>query len=207
MAEALELEALKALANCGLMSSRQLSNWVYPPGNGHTTKAKAQRLLARLEESGDILRRQVCAPVPDVISSNKLIVWALTRGGADRANDNLEATGYRRWAHHGTDLGLMLSGRHNATVDFLTKRRAEGWATVGRAGIRAGVVSSGEFGECDGVIAKQDGECFYTKGVIAVDDSQESTQARVKRALKQTTAVILIGEPRIVAKLQKLLGQ
>lgn len=200
-----ENEALEALATCGIMSSRQLSEWVYGVENRGAAQTKAQRLLSRLEAKGFIIRRDAVRP------GSGLVVWVLSRAGAERVNDELEDAGYRRWAHHGTDLGLMLGERATAVTDFLVKRKTAGFMVFGRAALRAGVLSASQFGGCDAAIAKETEDGRYTvSGVVFIADAYSSTVRRVKtviKALGDSVETLLIGELRRVRELRKFLGQ
>ena len=94
-----ELEVLKALANCGWMSTRLIGRWVWGNSSDHVAINKAQLVLKRLSDQRQVLERGT--PVG-------MKAWVLTKSGADRVNAELLAQGYSRgWAHHGYDLSTL----------------------------------------------------------------------------------------------------
>ncbi len=199
LGKARELEMLKGLANLGLMSTRQLARWVYNPRDAaaeHSAVNKAQRVLARLQRDELVIKREASAGHT---------LWALGKLGAARVNAELVEDGYEPWAKHGADLGTDNWLRQSNIIDALTRESHNGYAVVGRPGIRAGLVGA-EYLPCDGVIAQQRGDSYYIRGVVYVHDLGDSTLDRVRNLLK-VIDVRLIGNPRLTARVLKEVGQ
>lgn len=189
-----ELEVLKALANCGWMTTRLLALWVWSDSDLHTGINKARQVLARLEAARQVLRRDTLVGAA---------AWVLTAGGSQRVNDWLLAKGFSRgWAHHGYDLSTRMYAKHLAVIAHLAMKRKDGLAAIGRAGIRAGLVGA-EFADFDGVIVEV--ESRYTKGVLYVSHCHDEIQQRAKR-LARICELDMIGEPQLIRRLQKAIG-
>lgn len=216
-----ESEALEALANFGLLTSRQVGTWVFgSAGNENTRQAKTQRLLARLEKRGEIIRRGIgqamkvkqerdYKPAP----GSQLVGWVLSQAGAERVNDALEDQGFERWAHHGRDLGLYSAGteKHRVVTDFGIAKEKEGCLVFGKAALRAGVISKDRFGDCDAVVMKPgSGGSYTTSAVVFIGDAYSSTLERVRKLKSRVgadTELVLLGEPRWTKEVRKALGQ
>ncbi len=194
-----ELEMLRGLANLGLMSTRQLARWVYNPrteAEEHAAVNKATRVITRLKRDELVIERKASAGHT---------LWALGKVGTARLNARLVEEGFEPWAKDGGDLGTNNWLRQSHVIDYLTQKAHEGFAVVGRPGIRAGLVDQ-KYGPCDGVIAQNQEGGFYIRGVVYVHDLGDSTLDRV-RALLQVIDVKLIGSPRLTARVLKEVGQ
>lgn len=190
-----ELEALKALASCGWLTTKQIALWVWINSSEHVAVNKAQLVLKRLKEKREVMARETEAGVT---------AWILTKGGAERVNVELEAAGYKGWAHHGLDLGMFEYGRTMTLNDFLAKKRREEnvVAVVGKAGLRAGVIKGLE--EADGAYAKRNSDGGYTVvGVLAVTNAREALQAKYKALLRLNYQIDLAGDARLIATLRQ----
>jgi hypothetical protein len=188
-----ELEALKALANCGWLTTRLVGLWVWTDSTNHVAVNKAQLVLKRLAKKKQILERDT--PVG-------MKAWVLTATGAERVNAELEAQGYSRgWAHHGYDLSTLHFQKQMTAVEYLIQQRKAGLAVVGKAGLRAGLLPE-KFKDFDAVTVNFD--TSYTQGVLVIGNSNEAMQDRVARC-EGTCDVHLIGDPIIIRGLRKKL--
>ena len=185
-----ELEVLKAIANCGWVSTNMLARWVWCNSNLKTGINKAQQVTKRLISRGEILRR---------VTISGPSAWVLTEHGAQRLNDSLRQNGFKRgWAHHGYDISTLQYLKQNLIVEQLTKYRTAGYAAVGKAGIRAGLVSA-EYRSLDGVVVNiSDG---YTIGLLFVSDRSPSTQERIT-TMGRVCPLILIGTTETIQALR-----
>lgn len=187
-----ELEALKALANCGWLTTRLVALWVWADSTPHVAINKAQLVLKRLAKKKQVLERET--PVG-------MKAWVLTDTGADRVNMELEAQGYSRgWAHHGYDLSTLHFQKQVTVVEYLIQQRKAGFAVVGKAGLRAGLLPK-KFMDFDAVTVNFD--TSYTQGVLVIGNSSEGMQDRVARCEGICNEVKLIGDPLIIRGLQK----
>jgi hypothetical protein len=186
-----ELEVLKALANCGWMTTRLIALWVWTESTPHVAVNKAQLVLKRLAEKRQVLKRNT--PVG-------MKAWILTSIGSSRVNAELEKQGYSRgWAHHGYDVSTLQFQKQIIIVEYLIQQRKVGLAVVGKAGLRAGLLPK-EFQEFDAVTVNFDSG--YTEGVLLIGNSAESMQDRVARC-EAICNVKLIGDPLIINGLKK----
>lgn len=189
-----ELEALKALANCGWMTTRLIALWVWTESTQHVAINKAQILLKRLGARKQVLERET--PIG-------MKAWILTDTGAKRVNAELEELGFSRgWAHHGYDLSTLHFQKQITIVEYLIEQRKAGLAVVGKAGLRAGLLPE-KFKDFDAVTVNFDSG--YTKGVLVIGNSSEGMQNRVARCESICNEVKLIGDPIIIRGLQKKL--
>jgi hypothetical protein len=189
-----ELETLKALANCGWMTTRLIALWVWTDSTTHVAVNKAQLALKRLAEKKLILERDT--PVG-------MKAWVLTEAGADRVNATLEEQGYSRgWAHHGYDLSTLHYQKQITVVEYLIQQRKAGLAVVAKAGLRAGLLPE-KFKDFDAVTVNFDSG--YTQGVLVIGNSSEGMQYRVARCEGICNEMKLIGDPLIIRGLQKKL--
>lgn len=187
-----ELEVLKALANCGWLTTNLLAQWVWCDSSLKTGINKAQQITRRLLLNGEILARVTLAGPK---------AWILTQRGALRINDSLVQLGFAKgWAHHGYAISTLQHLKQILVVQALIKYRVDGFAAVGKAGIRAGLVSS-KYLPLDGVVVNIING--YTMGLLYVSDRSPSTQDRVAK-LRSSCTLILIGEPRIVKVLSRV---
>ncbi len=188
-----EMEALKALANCGWLTTRLIALWVWTDSTPHVALNKAQLVLKRLAKKKQILERET--PVG-------MKAWVLTDTGADRVNAVLEAQGYSRgWAHHGYDLSTLHFQKKITVVEYLIQQRKAGLAVVGKAGLRAGLLPE-KFKDFDAVTVNFDSG--YTQGVLVIGNSSEAMQDRVARC-EGICDVTMIGDPIIIRGLRKKL--
>lgn len=188
-----EVEALKALANCGWLTTRLVALWVWTDSTPHVAINKAQLVLKRLAKKKQVLGRET--PVG-------MKAWVLTGTGADRVNMELEAQGYSRgWAHHGYDLSTLHFQKQITVVEYLVQQRKAGLAVVGKAGLRAGLLPE-KFKDFDAVTVNFDSD--YTQGVLVIGNSTEGMQDRVARC-EGICDVQLIGDPLIIRGLRKKL--
>jgi hypothetical protein len=188
-----EMEALKALANCGWLTTRLIALWVWTDSTPHVALNKAQLVLKRLAKKKQILERET--PVG-------MKAWVLTDTGADRVNAVLEAQGYSRgWAHHGYDLSTLHFQKQITVVEYLIQQRKAGLAVVGKAGLRAGLLPE-KFKDFDAVTVNFDSG--YTQGVLVIGNSSEAMQDRVARC-EGICDVTMIGDPIIIRGLRKKL--
>lgn len=187
------MEALKALANCGWLTTRLIALWVWTDSTPHVALNKAQLVLKRLAKKKQILERET--PVG-------MKAWVLTDTGADRVNAVLEAQGYSRgWAHHGYDLSTLHFQKKITVVEYLIQQRKAGLAVVGKAGLRAGLLPE-KFKDFDAVTVNFDSG--YTQGVLVIGNSSEAMQDRVARC-EGICDVTMIGDPIIIRGLRKKL--
>lgn len=185
-----ELEVLKALANCGWLTTSLLARWVWCDSSLKTGVNKAQQVTKRLVARGEILRRNTLSGPS---------AWILTERGAQRINNTLLQNGFKKgWAHHGYDISTLQYLKQHLVTEHLIEYRIAGYAAVGKAGIRAGLVDA-RYTKLDGVAVNfTDG---YTVGLLFVVDRSPSTRERVD-TLRKVCTLILIGQPETIQALR-----
>jgi hypothetical protein len=189
-----ELEVLKGIANVGWLTTRLVAHWVWMDSREHVAVNKAQLVLRRLEEKGQVLARVTLAGPK---------AWVLTSAGAERVNDAAIQAGYARgWAHHGYDISTMQHQKQLIVVSHLTKLRKAGLAAVGKAGLRAGLVDA-RLVNLDGVAV--DVNSGKRTGFLFVFNAAESTLARVAH-FRKLGALELLGDPRIIRTIHRKLS-
>lgn len=195
LAAARELEALKALASCGWLTTRQVALWVWNTSSEHVAINKAQLVLKRLKEKKEVLARETEAGVT---------AWVLTKAGAEKVNVDLASGGYREWAHHGLDLGMFEYARTMTLNDFLARKMREESTrgAVGKAGLRAGLIPA--LKDADGAYLIDNGKGGYTVvGVLAVTNAREPLQAKYKALRSLSVKIDLAGDARLTATLRQ----
>ena len=193
-----ELQALKAISTNGCLTTRCVGLWVYSANSEHVAINKVQQCLKRLELKKEVLKRT---------SVKGIAAWVLTRKGADRVNAALEGEGYRGYAHHGYDIGMLAWPRQMVVADHLAKKLKEPKTigAVGAAGIRAGI-GGPTLGDCDGFYFTEnpsDRSTYTVTGVLAVLNAREGIQRKLKLLLKRNVKIDLVGDPCVVATLRK----
>lgn len=183
-----ELEVLKALANCGWMTTSMLARWVWLNSSVHVANNKAQLVLKRLVAKKLVLERQTTAGVK---------TWVLTQPGADLVNKTFE----RAWAQHGYDISTLHMSKQMLITNFLIEQRQYGREVIGKAGIRAGLVHE-SLSDCDAVVLDGD----YTFAVLVVSNSRTTTVERVAR-LEKVCETSLIGDSHLITRVRKELEQ
>lgn len=190
-----EIEVLKAIANCGWLTTNLVARWVWQESKTHTAVNKAQLVLKRLVEGNEVLER---------LAGTGVKAWVLTQKGADRVNADLLEKGFSEgWAHHGYDISSLHFLKQVQIVEYLIEKRREGLAVVGKAGLRTALVDK-KYAEFDAVTVNF--ESGYTVGVLVVSNQAESTISRVER-LEKVCKIELIGDSRIVKGVQKKIEQ
>lgn len=195
IARANELEALKAIALTGWLTTRLTGAWVWQNSATHSATVMAERTLKRLEKKGEVMRRDTPANVD---------AWILTKRGAARLNAKIVEDGYARgWAHHGYEVGFLDYHRHVKAAEYLAeqKRKPEILGVIGRAGIRARIVDK-DLNGLDGIIIRGD---YTLTGILVITNSGDAMQKKARALAKNLTELIFVGDKIVTRQLlQKL---
>lgn len=189
-----EHDALVQIASFGWLTTKQIALLVYQQSSEHVAVNKAQLMTKRLESRGFIKARETPAMIK---------AWILTNAGADRLNAELNERGFDGWARAGYDLETSQYQRHVETVAFLTEKRKQGCAIVGRAGVRAGVVEN-KYVTCDGIYAFLENDSYIKRGVLVVKNTSKTTIDKIRGLLAQNVELDLIADSRVIKKVRSL---
>ena len=195
-----ELDGLQAIATNGWLTTRHLGLWVYRDSTEHVASNKASLLLKRLAYKKEVKKCDTC---------NGIAAWILTKRGAGRLNEILEARGANPYAHHGHDIGFLDWSRTITTVEHLVKQIRDKSklvvGAVGRAGIRSGEGGK-QYADCDGFYFLDDSffkDSYTVIGVLGITNAREGVQSKLRRLLAQNIKIDLAGDPRLVATLRE----
>ena len=188
-----EVAMLKTIANCGWTTAPLCADWTFPERTKNSRRTQGRVILKRLREAGLVKTRETFQAAE---------AYILTKKGADFVNTQLEADGYKGWAHHGNDLGVLEFNRHVLAIDYVAEklRLKECAGAIGPAGLRAGI---GGGIDADAAYIMQNKNGGYTVvGVLGITNAREAIQQKYKK-LARKHKIDLAGDARIIATLQR----
>jgi hypothetical protein len=182
-----EQQVLQAIGLIGWLSATQVARWGWGDHNPHSARVSADRVLKRLIERGEVLRRD---------SSLRMAVYVLTKPGAVRANQGLTHELFR----HGYDLSQLDSARQRPAVDYLITQHHEGKTVMGLAGVRkamkVGMISEKGMKGADGFVVNNETGEF--KAVLVIRNAHPELVKKAKRIKKAAGNIELIGSAGLI---------